>query len=363
MLLMAALVAASFSCFAAETTPATGTKTKVADLFAEEIVAQGKGVKVTRAELDDELVNLKAAAAAQGQTIPPQQMRIFEAQVLERLIGRQLLNERATAADKSTGAENSVKALATIEKKAGGEEALGRQLQIVGMSLDQLKTKLGLEATAEAVLQRELKFEVTDDDVKKFYDENPTQFERPEQVRAAHVLISTREKEGADMTDAKKKVQRKLAEDVLKRAKAGEDIGKLAAEYSDDPGSKDRGGEYIFPRGQMVPEFEAAAFSMETNQVSEIVTTQFGYHIIKTLEKIPAKKLQLADVGQDVKTVLKRQGMAKQIPAYMDGLKKAANVEILNQDIKKLIEDQRAADDEMEKAATAPAPKKSDGKK
>lgn len=361
MLLLAALVAASLTGFAAESTNAPSPKTKVADLFADEIVAQGKGVKVTRAEVDDELVNLKAAAAAQGQTIPPQRMKMFEAQVVERLIGRQLLNERATAADKTTGAENSAKAMESIVKKAGGDEGLARQLQIVGMSLDQLKAKLQLESIAEAVLQREIKFEVSDEDVKKFYDENPSQFEQPELVRAAHILISTREKDGAEMSDSKKQVQRKLAEDLLKRAKAGENFGKLAADYSDDPGSKDRDGEYTFPRGQMVAEFEAAAFSMETNQISDIVTTQFGYHIIKTIEKRPAKKLQLADVGQDIKTVLKRQGMAKQIPAYIEGIKKAANVEILNKDIKKLIDEQNAADEaEADKAGAAP---KADAKK
>ena len=110
----------------------------------------------------------------------------------------------------------------------------------------------------------------------------------------------------------------------------------------------------------MVPEFEAAAFSMETNKISDIVTTQFGYHIIKTLEKKPAKKFELTEVGADVKQGLKRQGMQKQIPTYIDGIKKDANVEILNKDIKKVIDDQRAAEAEMEKASDA---KKADAPK
>ena len=86
-------------------------------------------------------------------------------------------------------------------------------------------------------------------------------------------------------------------EGLLKRARAGEDFAKLAKEYSEDPGSKDKGGEYKFPRGQMVPEFEAAAFSLKTNQVSDIVTTSFGYHIIKLSEKIPAQKVELRQGG------------------------------------------------------------------
>jgi len=368
VLLLAALVAAGLPTFAAEPTNAAGTTKapiKASELFADEAVAQGKGVKVTRSMLDDELVNIKAAAAAQGKTIPPQRMKLLEAEVLERLIGRQLLNQRATEADKTEGAENAKKALTRILENTGGDEALARQLLTVGMSLADLKTKLNDESVAEAVLQREIKFEVSDDDVKKFYDENPSQFEQPELVHAAHILIGTRDKDGGEMSDEKKKVQRKLAEDLLKRAKAGEDFAKLAKDYSEDPGSKDKGGEYTFPRGQMVPEFEAAAFSMEAGKISDIVTTQFGYHIIKTIEKKPAKKIQLSDVGQDVKLGLKRQGVMKQIPAYIEGIKKDASVEILNKDIKKVIDDQRAAEAEMEKlneAKKADAPK-TDGKK
>ena len=372
-LLLAALVAAGLPGFAAEPvngTPENKAAAKPAPLFADETVAQGKGVKVTRAMLDDELINIKSAAAARNQQIPPARMKLLEAEVLERLVGRQLLTQRATAADKTTGAENAKKALENILKNTGGDEALARQLKTAGMSLDDLKTKLNDESVAEAVLQREIKFEVSDDDVKKYFDENPSQFEQPELVRAAHILIGTRDKEGGEMTDDKKKAQRKLADDLLKRAKAGEDFGRLAKDYSEDPGSKDKGGEYTFPRGQMVPEFEAAAFSLETNQISDVVTTQFGYHIIKTLEKKPAKKFLLAEVAADVKSGLKRQGVMKQIPPYIEGIKKDAGVEILDKDIKKVVEEQRAAEAEMEKAseakkADAPKPedKKPDGKK
>lgn len=373
-LLLAALVAAGLPALAAEPTNGTGTNKVLAKpmaLFADETVAQGKGVKVSRAMLDDELVNIKVSAAARGQTIPPQRMKLLEADVLERLVGRQLLNLRATEADKTAGAENATKALENIEKNAGGDEALARQLKTVGMTLDELKSKLNDESVAEAVLQREIKFEVSDDDVKKFYEENPGRFEQPEQLRAAHLLLGTRDKDGTEMADEKKRAQRKLADDLLKRARAGEEFGKLAKDYSEDTGSRDRGGEINLTRGQSVPpEFEAAAFSLETNQVSDVVTTQFGYHLIKLHEKIPAKKFQLAEVASDVKLGLKRQGVMKQIPAYIEGIKKAAGVEILDQDIKKVIADQRAAEAEMEKlsdAKQADAPKldekKPDGKK
>lgn len=350
VLLLAALVAASIPCVGAESTNSNGSKpAKPFDLF-NDVVAQGKNVKVTRAALDEELVNIKASAAARGQTIPPQRMKLLEADVLERLIGRQLLIHRATQADRTNGTENAKKTLETITKNSGGDESLKRQLKTVGMTFDELMVKLNEESIAEAVLQREIKFDVSDDDVKKYYDENQSRFEQPELVRAAHILVGTREKDGGEMSDEKKKVQHKLAEDLLKRAKGGEDFAKLAMDYSDDPGSKDKGGEYTFPRGQMVPEFEAAAFSLESNKVSDIVMTQFGYHIIKLYEKKPAKKYTLEEVAPEVKQGLKRQGMQKQIPDYIENIKKEAGVEILDKDIKKVIDDQKASEAEMEKA-------------
>ena len=116
------------------------------------------------------------------------------------------------------------------------------------------------------------------------------------------------------MTEEQKAAKRKEMEGLLKRARAGEDFAKLAKEYSEDPGSKDKGGEYTFPRGQMVPEFEAAAFSLNTNQVSDIVTTRFGYHIIKLSEKIPAQKVEFAKVAVRHQGRADATGAAEAIP-------------------------------------------------
>src|SRR5258708_27778380 len=124
-------------------------------------------------------------------------------------------------------------------------------------------------------------------------------------ARASHILWGTKDQSsGTELTEDQKAAKRKQVDAILKRARDGEDFAKLAKDYSEDPGSKDKGGEYTFPHGQMVAEFDAAAFSLNTNQISDIVTTQFGYHIIKLLEKIPAKKVDLAKVAPEVKESL-----------------------------------------------------------
>jgi parvulin-like peptidyl-prolyl isomerase len=164
-------------------------------------------------------------------------------------------------------------------------------------------------------------------------------------VRAAHILISTRSTDPAaalsggrpkttELSDDQKAAKKKLAEDLLKRARAGEDFAKLAKEYSEDPGSKENGGEYTFPRGQMMPEFEAAAFSLNTNQISDIVATTYGYHIIKLYEKIPAKKIDFDKEASDIKDYLAQREIQKQFPTYVQGLRKDAGVQILDERLK-----------------------------
>jgi parvulin-like peptidyl-prolyl isomerase len=157
-------------------------------------------------------------------------------------------------------------------------------------------------------------------------------------VRASHILLSTKDPDtNKDLTDDQKAGKRKKAEELLKHARAGEDFAKLAKENSDEPGSKDKGGEYQFARGQMVPEFETAAFSLKTNQISDIITTQYGYHIIKLSEKIPAKKVELATVSEEVKDYLKQQQMKthqQDLQTYLEKLKKESAVQILDENLK-----------------------------
>jgi len=115
------------------------------------------------------------------------------------------------------------------------------------------------------------------------------------------------------------------------RARAGEDFAKLVQEFSEDRGLKENKGEYTFSRSDpFVQEFKAAAFSLNTNQISDIVTTSFGYHLIKCLEKIPTKKVEFAKVSADIKEALLQQEVQSHMPAYFERLKKEAGVEILD---------------------------------
>ena len=343
-LLAAALAASGWDAGAAvaqtKTNSTSKSTDKITELFGDQVVARGKGLEIKRSEFDTACIAVKAAATARGARIPPEYMNTLEKQVLNDLIGMRLILNMATAEDKAKGKEEFEKSFEKYkadEKITDAEfgERLGPQLLAQGMTREQWQQQRVDQNTIKLVLERELKTNVTEDEVKKYYDEHPSNFEQPEMVRASHILLGTRDSAtGTELPEDKKQAKRKQMDDLLKRARGGEDFAKLAKEYSEDPGSKDQGGEYTFPRGKMVPPFESAAFSLNTNQISDIVTTQFGYHIIKLSEKIPAQKVELAKVADDLKEQLKQRAVQEQLKDYMPKLISEAKVEILDEKLK-----------------------------
>jgi parvulin-like peptidyl-prolyl isomerase len=301
----------------------------------ETILAKGKGVEIRRSQLDKEVVVVKSQVAAEGRTVKPEQIIEVERQVLEQLINIKLLEAKATAADKAAGKAAADKRLVAAKEQLGSEEALDVQLKLMGATREAVLAKWIQALTGEAVLKREFKINITDQEVRKFYDENPTQFEAPEAVRASHILLTTVDPQtGAPLPDDQKAAKRKEAEALLKRARAGEDFAKLAREFSEDPVSKARGGEYTISQGQMVPEVEAAAFAMNTNQIGDIVTSSYGFHIIKVSEKIPAHKIEFANAASDIRNMLTKEAIGQQFPAYIARLRTEAGVEILDEKLK-----------------------------
>ncbi|HVP27812.1 MAG TPA: peptidylprolyl isomerase [Myxococcota bacterium] len=144
--------------------------------------------------------------------------------------------------------------------------------------------------------------------VKKFYDDNPQRFHTPERVRARHVLLRVPKDATPEQTAA---IEKRMA-DVRARLEKGEDFAKVAAETSEDPGSKDRGGDLgFFGRGQMVPAFEAAAFALEPGGLSPVVRTDFGFHVIRVEEKAPASDRSYEDAKREIARELVTLDVAK----------------------------------------------------
>lgn len=176
---------------------------------------------------------------------------------------------------------------------------------------------------------------VTTQDLQAYYDQHRDEYRLPEQVKVSHILIKTPLPAADGKVDDKAvEAARVKAEDVLKQVKAGGDFAKLAETYSDDPGSAKNGGSLgLIGRGRTVPEFEKAAFSLPKGQISDLVKSSYGYHIIRVDDKQDAHMKTLEEVKGDIEPILKQQkaqraaenaanALVKQ--ARADGLDKAA---------------------------------------
>jgi peptidyl-prolyl cis-trans isomerase D len=155
-------------------------------------------------------------------------------------------------------------------------------------------------------------------DVQRYYNDNIQQYSTPEQVRASHILLETAGKNDADV--------KKRAEEILKQVKSGADFAELAKKVSEDKGSQANGGDLdYFGRGRMVPEFEEAAFSMQPGQISDLVKSQFGYHIIKVVDKRTGSTRPLDEVRAQITQQLLVERADQQLTTQATGLAKRIN--------------------------------------
>jgi foldase protein PrsA len=318
--------------FAGLRAPAADTNAAPAASPGNPVIARGNGIEIKRGELDEAMAGVKA----QTQDLTPAQILQIQKQMLNQLINTDLLLGKATDADKAAGQKRADLQMTAAIENAGSQEVFDQRLKANGLTETGLRAKITRDATAQAVLERELKIAVTDDEVKKYYDAHTADYAQPEMARVSHILIFTVDPVTRAALPADQQLaQRRLVDNLLKNIRAGGDFATLAKQYSDDPGSKDNGGVLLpFPRGQMLREIEDAAFSLTNNQVSDVITTTSGYQIVKLLENIPSKKTGYLIAAAEIRQGLTRQKFAQLAPAYMDGLRKAAGVEILDPNLK-----------------------------
>ena len=169
------------------------------------------------------------------------------------------------------------------------------------------------------------KITISDEEKRKYYDSHHEEFGVPEMVKVRHILVRTEQ----NATEDDKKKAKQKAEDILRRLASGEDFAKVAAEVSDDLSTKANGGDLVFfPRGSMVKSFEDAAFSLKPGEMSGIVESPYGYHIIKTEEKKPAHTESYDEAMEKIQQRLLQEKSRAKITEFIEKSSKDAGVEL-----------------------------------
>lgn len=303
--------------------PALAEEKKPVD--ADTKIAVINGVAIFRTQFDKELTIHLNRVSRQGQQVSDAQLADLKKNVLEGLIERELLYQESQKSGIKITDQAIDEQLAAIKKRLHGEEGYKNALNAMKLTEDEVKTQITRGLAIRELINQEImnKITISDDESKAFYDANPQFFKQPEQVKASHILIKVE----ADATDAQKAEARKKIDEVRQKVKSGGDFAELAKEYSEGP-SNVRGGDLgYFSRGQMVKPFEDAAFALQIDEVSDVVETRFGYHLIKVYDKKPEQIVAYAEVKEKLGQRLKQEKAEKEAGRYIEQLKKDAKIE------------------------------------
>ncbi len=287
-------------------------------------VAVVNGENISKAELETAFDQAVGNAGVEASTLSSEEKMAGYRKLLDDLILDKLIKAKATDIEVT---DADVKAeLDKIKASFPSPEVFEQQLTQSGQTeekvLEMIKQGLPQRKWLEAQIGDGGK--VSDEDAKKFYDENKTQFEQPETVRASHILFLVPEGATEEVLKEKEEAAKKAEE----RAKKGEDFAALAKELSEEPGAAERGGDLdFFTKDQMVPEFAEAAFSMDVDAISAPVKSQFGYHVIKVTDKKPAGTMDFEEVKPRLMEFLEGQKQQEAVTAVLDKLRAEAKIE------------------------------------
>jgi len=290
-----------------------------------EKVAVVNGVVITRDQYDKELQVHLGRVSRQGKQISDDQMAELKKEILEGLIEREVLYQESRKAGIKVDDQRVNDQLAAIKKRFPNDEEFKKALINMNLTEDEIQVQIQRGLAIRELIDQKVasKIVIKDEETKAYYDGNPQFFQQPEQVKASHILIKVEPTaDEAAKTEARKKIT-----EVQQKLKDGGDFAALAKEYSQGPSSAKGGDLGYFRRGQMVGPFEDAAFSIKTDEVSDLVETRFGYHIIKVYDKKPEQTLAYADVKDKIAQRLKQEKVEKDATQYVKNLKKGAKVE------------------------------------
>ena len=300
---------------------------------SENKVAIVNGTVITKEDFNREMSRAEEQIASMGKTLNDSQRSEIKEEVLKNLINLELLyqasKENGIKVDEKTVNEQMEKLKARFPSEKEFKDAFSKKKLSEAMVISQIGRGMAIQKLIdEKVIQ---KIMISDEETKAYYDSHPDFFKEPEQVQASHILIKVEPK--AD--ESQKAEARKKLETIQQKLQEGGDFAALAKEFSEGPSNVKGGDLGYFRRGQMVKPFEEAAFALEPGKVSGIIETNFGYHLIKTIDKKPEAIIPYKDIKDKLEQYLKQEKVKNEIKLFIDKLREKAKVETFPNQSKK----------------------------
>lgn len=266
-------------------------------------------------------------AGQPGVQLSADEQKELDKRVMDQLVSAELLYQSGLKLDMKDLDKQVDAKIAQAKSRFASEADFAKAIGDLDMDEKDLReyTRRDLIITNLVTSMIVPKITVSEEESKKFYDQNIDKFRKDEKVRASHILCGIDAKASAE----EKKKAREKAERLRKELANGADFATLAKENSTCPSSKQGGDLGFFGRGQMVPPFEQAAFALKPGEISDVVETQFGYHIIKQTERNMAETVPFSVARSRIDDYLKNEKVNAAVGDYLAELRKTAKIEIL----------------------------------
>lgn len=297
------------------------------DLWALELtkpVAKVNNVTLTEADLEKALDKIMPAGGFHG-GMASHKRASFRPQAMEKMVEAELLFQEARTSGIVVDQDALQSDLDSHIKRFGSMERYKQALKQAGMSDSQFRKRLTKDRMIKKFLELRVmkKAEATDQDAKDYYQTNQKSFFRPETRRIRHILVATK----ADAAPQQKSERKARADEVLAKLRAGEDMSMLAWKYSDDPYRVKGGDLGMVHKGRLEPAIERAAAKLPLNQISDIIKTKHGYHIIRVEAMQPSKQLGFEEVADNIRKMLTKKKEARLKNELISRLKSEARIE------------------------------------
>lgn len=292
----------------------------------DEIAAKVNGKPIAKKNFKAALERNMARYQGKGHELPPGIEARIKQSVLRKLVNDEIVRQKAEALGVTIADEEVASRFGQHKKRFRTDKAFEDYLQRSGNTIENMKADLKRNLRRDAVVkQMSGSVEVTDAEVRDYYDKHKDRFRRRAKVKASRILIRVPSSASA----AKKRNAKKKAEKIRAQAAAGGDFAKLAEEHSQGP-SAGRGGQlHWLPKGRMTQDFDKVAFGLEPGKVSEVFETRLGYEIVKVWDKKPAQDRAFEDVERSIRNSLMARKRNRKRREVLRQLKDEAKVDIL----------------------------------
>ncbi len=292
---------------------------------AKNAVAVVNGERISESQLETLMNGMSQQYDTQRAELSTDQQRQLRDQAIDELITDEVLYQEAEKKEISVTKEQLKQQMETLKGRYPDEETYKSTIESAGFSEKSFKEYIRRNLIIQKLLQQEVesKIQIKEADLKQFYEENKAYFEMPEQIEARHILIST---EGMETKDEKRQAFRE-AQTIKVKLDNGADFAQTAREESDGPSSSKGGSLGTFGRGSMVPAFEETAFTLEPGEISDVVETRFGYHIIQVTNTIEAGTVPFDQAKANIEQFLIQQKHQEIYNDYITQLREAADIQ------------------------------------